>query len=42
MGDIEMYQLSEYDSVDIEVDMQGLHDIDGYHIHMVSRNVNLS
>lgn len=35
MGDIEMYQMSEYDTVDIEMDVQGLHDVQEYHIHMV-------
>lgn len=30
-----MYQMSEYDTVDIEMDVQGLHDVKEYHIHMV-------
>ncbi|XP_065226507.1 uncharacterized protein Rsod [Planococcus citri] len=35
MGDIEMYQMSNYDTVDIEMDVQGLQDVQEYHIHMV-------
>lgn len=36
MGEIEMYQMSEYDNVDVEIKVQGLHDVSDYHIHMVS------
>ncbi|XP_008482269.2 uncharacterized protein LOC103518966 [Diaphorina citri] len=35
-GKIEFYQESEYDYVDMELDLQGLNDTSGYHIHMTS------
>ena len=37
MGDIEMYQMSEYDAVNVEVNVQGLQQVNDYYIHMVSR-----
>ncbi len=39
MGDIEMYQMSEYDGVDVEIKVQGLHDAKEYHIHMVTKQL---
>lgn len=39
MGEIEMYQMSEYDNVDVEIKVQGLHDVSDYRIHMVSNYV---
>ena len=36
MGEIEMYQMSEYDAVNVEVNVQGLQQVNEYRIHMVS------
>lgn len=37
MGDIEMYQMSEYDAVNVEINVQGLQQVNEYHIHMVNQ-----
>lgn len=36
-GKIEFFQQTEYDVTDIEIDIEGLNDNNGYHVHMVSR-----
>lgn len=35
-GKIEFFQQTEYDVTDIEIDVEGLNDNSGYHVHMVS------
>lgn len=35
-GKIEFYQQTEYDVTNVEVDLQGLVDNSGYHVHIVS------
>jgi len=37
-GKIEFFQQTEYDVTDIEIDIEGLIDNSGYHVHMVSRS----
>lgn len=34
-GKIEFLQQTEYDITDVEVGLEGLDDVSGYHIHMV-------
>lgn len=36
VGDLEMYQASEYDITNVEVDLKGLVQNSGYHVHIVS------
>lgn len=38
-GKLEFLQQTEYDITDVEVGLEGLDDVSGYHIHMV-RNIN--
>lgn len=34
-GKIEFYQQTEYDVTNVEVDLEGLNDNSGYHVHIV-------
>lgn len=38
-GKIEFYQQTEYDITNVEVDLEGLKDNSGYHVHMVSLSI---
>lgn len=35
-GKVEFYQQTEYDITNVEVDIEGLEDASGYHVHIVS------
>lgn len=36
VGDLEMFQASEYDITNVDVDLKGLVSNSGYHVHIVS------
>lgn len=39
VGDLEMFQASEYDITNVEVDLKGLVKNSGYHVHVVSLHI---